>query len=184
MEIQVKKSAFQAMMEDGRLAHSEFQIEHFILKKCGITPWGRYQQALREIRARVKSLKQMYRQLGGATGEEAIALLELFGETERELKTFLAAALEEKRVLGDLTEERKAELEKDYWAKVLRFRVECEQAAERNRISLSLVESIAALPEDIRSEVTVGLDGPIPVLPEAKTLPPVDVDVRGLIEWA
>jgi hypothetical protein len=46
--------------EDHQSFHSEFQIDNFIVRKNGVTTWGQYKQALRELLSRESSLKSLY----------------------------------------------------------------------------------------------------------------------------
>lgn len=80
-------------------AHSPFQIDHFIIGESGETLWGMYQQALRELIARLQgaSHKPM------SPGQRA------------ECVRFLAIAIAIKKQFGEITQERRDELDRDMW---------------------------------------------------------------------
>jgi len=59
-----KVSKYEELFEDLELAHSSFQIHNFILgEEKGITDWGKYKQALRELHKRVRGIKQLVFQI-------------------------------------------------------------------------------------------------------------------------
>jgi hypothetical protein len=48
------------LLKHHRPGMSKFQLERFVIAREGLTAWGRYQQALRELATRVDSLKRDY----------------------------------------------------------------------------------------------------------------------------
>lgn len=55
---------YEELFKDLELAHSDFQIHNFVLgEEKGITEWGKYKQALRELHKRVRGVKQLLFQM-------------------------------------------------------------------------------------------------------------------------
>lgn len=46
------------LLADLRVGHAEFQLDHFVIAGNGVTLWGSYQQALRELRTREVALRE------------------------------------------------------------------------------------------------------------------------------
>lgn len=95
MSIELLRSLFA----DYNDRHSSFQIDHFIIGESGETLYGMYQQALREVSARICSSKD-----GSVSPTQQI-----------ECARFLAIAIAIKRQLGEITPERRDELDRDMW---------------------------------------------------------------------
>jgi hypothetical protein len=54
----IKESRLKAMLDDHQKYHSNLQIDRFIIYKSGVTPYGMYKQALRELYSRYESMKR------------------------------------------------------------------------------------------------------------------------------
>lgn len=49
----------ETLLADEQLFHSEYQLEYFIIRKCG-TPYAQYKQAIRELSQRVQALRGLF----------------------------------------------------------------------------------------------------------------------------
>lgn len=132
------------LLKDHQLYHSELQQDHFITKRSGGTHYGQYKQALRELFKRFRGLKELYynkEKLIIDTEEmeefvkveenkfelrrkklelekfkyDMIELEKNIQDTEREFKRFATQAHSLKAIIGDLTDEKRAKLDKDMW---------------------------------------------------------------------
>lgn len=129
------------LLNDHQTGQDDVQLNQFVLG--GRTQWGTYKQALRELYKRVRGLRQMQtdldlllidieeleRQITTEVGYEKrraeIQLRQKFGALEeanrslldlkREAAIFYRAAAELKMELGDITDERRTELDKHEW---------------------------------------------------------------------
>jgi hypothetical protein len=176
------------LFADLRGAHSDLQIDRFILAKSGGgTAWGRYHQALRELHKRWRGLKQIeierrrrdvdvrekeetIARLEGMAGEERgetrfdlerarIDLAELRmaeeegeraqAETEREFKRFFAHAAALKAEIGDVDDERRAQLDHEFWLRQLTIEASLDMATH-GRPSRGVLEVICALTKEDR----------------------------------
>lgn len=174
------------LLRDDRLYHSPFQMDHFITARAGVTTWGMYVQALRELRGRMDGLKQLAADHALAEIELArqertakhaeddldrreaevkagIARAKLAGlllnasETARELQRFYAQAeVLRARLPAELTPDVLAELERERWVELLKRRAAVELRAD-GRVSHGTIESVWALPPDQRAPVLAAL---------------------------
>jgi len=168
-------------LSDCQAGHSDFQVKHFILGKNADTPYGEYKQACREIKKRVRGLKDLAfkrkelvldmedANTHGDSGKNTAArkskamadlmrdnLDELDAQiidTERELALFADRAAELKAEIGDLTPALRDELEADMWTERLRRRAAAEILAAQAGVSLGTMETIMALPEKARKKI-------------------------------
>lgn len=170
------------LLADYRPFHSAFQIDHFIVGRAG-TPWGRYQQALREIATREDAQADERIDLaevelglehpelsieedpGGRTlgiYHEArlrihVGRLEArrerlrrsIADRQREIARFTALATALRAELGELTEERKATLERETWLWRLLFKAATDLIA-CGGLTTETVDLMIALPADLR----------------------------------
>lgn len=165
------------LLQDHRALHSDLQIDAWILQQDNWTPWGRYQQALRELHGRRLAIETLTREL-------ALALLDLedirrarpwFGanrrkrwsirleaqrcklrdlratlaEHHRERERFHHAASTLKAEIGDLTPERREHLDRETWMMRIRHKAAIDVLCN-GRIGPSIIGMIAALPPEMR----------------------------------
>ena len=130
------------LLADHQLYHSEFQQDYLITARAGGTTYGQYKQALRELFKRKRGLEELYserelliidiEELEATTsdnefdqGRNDVKFKQKRGhlydmdknvaDTEREFKRFYQQAVALKGVIGELTEERRRELDEDMW---------------------------------------------------------------------
>lgn len=112
-----------SLLRDHRRFHSPFQIRHFIIGRAG-TPWGQYQQCLREINARrMADIGDENRSVN--THEEKKDLIATRDERSRELDLFVKLAVQLRDEIiaehGELTPETIEALDRDLWMHRLRM---------------------------------------------------------------
>lgn len=131
------------LLADHRTGQDATQLGSFVLG--GRTPWGAYKQAVRELYKRIRGLRQMITDhdlllidveeaqeratdLAVDDRDARRAVIELrsmrgrleeseraIRDTKREAALFYRAASELKSELGEITEERRAELDREEW---------------------------------------------------------------------
>jgi hypothetical protein len=129
------------LLKDHRTGQDSTQIGSFILG--GMTKWGTYSQAIQELYKRIRGLRQMItsrdlllidkeeveERINGDDERDArravIELRSMMGQleesergirdTKREAAMFYRVAADLKKVLGEITEERRAELDRQEW---------------------------------------------------------------------
>jgi hypothetical protein len=166
------------LLKDYNPKHSRYQISNYIIALNGRTKYGQYKQVLREIFPRVNNITQALAEI--AILEQEIAILqeanyENFGDKYKiekikqqrkhvrlkqqkdhlqiqlkEFKEFYSIALQLKNELGELTEQRKEELEKEYWVITFKEKIALELACN-GIVSQNTLETILAMPE--RNEI-------------------------------
>ena len=161
--------------------HGRFQQDVIITRMHGKTEYGCYLQALRELHTRYVQLGSDYcerdllrvrirrkdRDLEKETDElEREELLikrrklsfrldDLclhIRDMEREFTRFYSQAVFLKSRLGELTEERRIQLDWEAWVFNVKFLVVADLLAE-GRLTMNTVDLLTACPEDIRKEV-------------------------------
>ena len=162
------------LLRDFRPLHSEFQIDYFIVASAGPTDWCKYKQALREIHSRQGTIRKYGREirklvikLEGLSSRpsgplEEIELEELtdalretmvsMKDCEREMKRFIALALELKEGLGEITDERRAELEERSWIEKITSNVRMDLQSAR-RIQPATAQSLSCLPVAMQQQI-------------------------------
>lgn len=171
-------STIEHLLEDHRKYHSAFQIDCFIIAQNGVTPWGAYKQALRELESRWTSLKMLYvKRLVLQDGRrlleedvkkdprilylereiEADELEKQIKDTEREFRRFLGHAAHLKKMLGELTEEQIEKLEEQEWIGKLRKKAALELVAN-GHVSEGTLDAILSLPEAAAEETSALID--------------------------
>ena len=164
--------SLNALLADHQIYHSDLQMDAFITGKSGGTPYGEYKQALRELTSRYRTLKDLYASrelLELATRKAEIELTQkrlaaqdleaTIADTCREFARFYKQAETLKDDVGELTPERRNELDVAMWV----HRVKCMAALDvltAHMPSRSTVELIAALPPDSRREVMHAINDP------------------------
>jgi hypothetical protein len=133
------------LFQDHQLYHSEFQQDYFITARSGGTLYGMYKQSVRELYKRWRGLKQLYadhklaqvdidelqhkissrdgtgfdfdrNQINLEKKTADIAELEKnISDTEREFKRFYQQACVLKQQLGELTDKKRNQLDREMW---------------------------------------------------------------------
>ena len=178
------------MLADFQPYHSRFQIEQFILGAKHSTPWGTYKQTLRELHSRHDSLASagVARELlvidieelstkktGGEydARRDAVRLEAMrkslaaadrnADDVRREYDVILARATELKAEIGDITDERRDQLEADFWYEKFR-RDAMLDVVLTGRIGRSTFELILSLPMEQRRRLVESLQKPPRIL--------------------
>jgi len=167
----------QGLLEDYQELHSEFQIENFIVGNQG-DRWAQYKQCLREIKARNETiisdtiqlkiiessrkhkmfswLKKIGRhkiEIKGAIGvDKFTALKNTIKERERELECFFKIAKKLKEEIGEITEEKRYQLESESW-KNKGIKLAAIDFLCSGRLSPQTAEFILSLPKDSQVEI-------------------------------
>ena len=144
---------------------SDFQLDTFVIAQNGITPWGSFKQILREIDTRREAieankeakLRSFVLRPWRASYRRRLDDLNRRAESElAHLYERLEAVSEE---LGDLTPERVETLEREYYVARFTLLAQTEIAGNgHGSISAGLLESIAFLPTEDRTEVLLRID--------------------------
>lgn len=172
----------EQLLADHQSGHSDLQIDRFIVEKGNWTPYGRYKQALREIAGRHNSLQEMredaelavldlddakvelQRELSGTTGfarkqiahnRQARKLEQIqraITTQQRELDRLVALATDLKQQIGELTPERREELDRETWSVRIRAMVAMDLLMG-GRPSPATAELLIALPADMRQPI-------------------------------
>jgi hypothetical protein len=181
----------QDLLRDYQKYHSEFQIENFIIKGQG-DEWAQYKQCLREIKSRYESIKEERAKVESAGIEpkqkrfywpskanklniklakksQALQLKELrntINDKQRELNCFVEIATKLKDKLGEITDERRQQLELESWTAKGR-RMAAIDRILTGGISHQTFEFILSLP--LKSQNSI-LDKILPNDPERRLL--------------
>ncbi len=183
------------LMEDYQMFHSQFQQDYFITARNGLTEYGMYKQALREVYSRYKTLKDLYfsrekvlvdidekKSLSEKDDDEFVrrkAVIEhrelLFSledreltisETEKEFKRFVEQALYFKNKFGNISEEDKKKLDEEMWfAKI------------REMCAVDLITSVRL--RNTTYEIIIAL----PSVTKNKILAEIKTEKDKLVEW-
>jgi hypothetical protein len=159
----------EKLLSDFRPEHSEFQMENFIIG--GGHPWGQYKQALRELSARHNAMVESGDQVrelkaridkerakwfgrGHVNGFESKlkALKESRKSKAREYCTFYRIARDLKRQLGEITPQRRRELEAEMWLDKAR-RMAALDLMTIGGIQRQTAEFLTSLPREQRREI-------------------------------
>jgi hypothetical protein len=173
----------ETLFADHQLHHSDLQLDYFITARSGGTPYGCYKQSLRELWKRFRGLSGMYaqrallaeqvahletlktkqerkrRRLLAAKRLQMIELAKSIEDTEREFLRFYGQAAALKPVIGELTPELRAELDRDMWIHQLRCMVALDIISQ-GRMRRVTAELIQSLPVDARRELLLTCFGP------------------------
>jgi len=168
------------ILNDHSSNHSDLQIESFNIATNGITEYGQYIQTIRELKVRYGNLKRMYceKELLEVDLEELqcnkdfannfdkkrneINIKKKFmsledisrniKDSETEFYKFYLLAKDLKSKIGELTEERKNQLDKEMWLIKIKLMAATDLKLCGNLRS-STIEMINFLPEDMKSEI-------------------------------
>ena len=157
------------LLADFRPEHSEFQMENFIVG--GGHPWGQYKQALRELSARhhgmiesgeqIKALREEAAKLRRRwfCGRKADGAEKKLNRAKRERKskareylTFYRIARDLKRTLGEISPQRRRELEAEMWADKAR-RMAAIDLISLGGLQRSTAEFITSFPAAQRKQI-------------------------------
>jgi len=164
------------LLEDNESRHSDFQIENFIIKKQGDT-WAQYKQCLREISSRHSSIKdseargkafvsaakknvrfKLWRFLNRkkVRGNGSVPDIKLtdgnLEDLKAELDCFLKIAEKLKAELGEITPERRYQLETESW-KNKGIKMAAIDILATGRISNQTYDFIFSLPKESQLEL-------------------------------
>ena len=170
------RKKIKELLTDYQRAHSEFQINNFIVGAAG-DDWAQYKQALREIASRfdqiedyplqielaeielkeIKARRAWFSKTKKARREIEIVRAERRieaskrkeKETRRELAEFVARAVELKAAIGELTDEKRRELEARSWEDKAR-KLAALDLISGGGISRTTSEFIFSLPAESR----------------------------------
>ena len=169
------------LLDDHQLYHSRFQQDYLITVKSGGTLYGQYKQSLRELYKRFRGLreiscdrkkieveiKQLKHQTETKTDkfETELDQIELerkimqqeegeriYSETKREFTRFYQQSLILKEKLGELSAERRDQLDRDMWEYKLKEMIALDFVSS-GRLSKSTYELINAAPKLIRNSL-------------------------------
>lgn len=167
------------LLDDHRLYHSDFQMDNLITVRAGGTLYGQYKQALRELYKRYRGLKQLYSEkellqvdideLAEVTTEnrfearrneinhktKLLSMDEMdknIEDTEREFKRFYAQASALKRIIGNLTPEKRDRLDREMWEHKLKAMAAIDIATS-GHLSNVTYEMITATPVQLRKQI-------------------------------
>jgi hypothetical protein len=175
------------ILKDDEVQHSDFQVEHFIIGKQGDV-WAQYKQCLREIKGRIESIRSIKDQIEvfrtKANGsrlfwpskknraidavnkkraiEQINNLLNDVIGTERELGRFVSLAEKLKAELGEISAERRYQLETESW-KNKGIKMAAIDILATGRISNQTYDFIFSLPKDSQLELFAKLSNQQPM---------------------
>ncbi len=162
----------QALLADHQCFHSDLQIDRFILAKEGGTPYGCYKQALRELSKRYGALKSLLldRAILQVDIDQTRSGLRLaqhkmrmdglertLKDTCREFARFYAHAKTLKAQIGELTPEKRAELDEEMWEHHLKSQMALDLLSV-GHIRGETIATVQTMPEDFRQAVRDVLD--------------------------
>ncbi|MCW5876469.1 MAG: hypothetical protein KIS85_06260 [Anaerolineales bacterium] len=208
------------LLQDHMTGMSAFQDDWLVTARAGLTPYGQYKQALREVYKRLRGLRELYaerdillidleekeiqvrdagqyddllRRRAGVEVRRLRMRLEEVGrtiaDTEREFLRFYQQADALKELVGEITPERRYQLEAELWeAQTMRL---CAMDIENfGRLRGVTFEQLCALPLEPRRRVEALLTRgetrkwllEQEPLKELEDLRPVELNVRRLVE--
>jgi len=173
------------LLNDHQMYHSDLQMDGFITAGNGGTEYGMYKHALRELYKRTRGLRELYiakertlidieekeakKTEGFASRRKRLDLLELNGrleetirnirDTEREYQRFYSQAYSLKQRLGELTTERRKQLDCEMWVYNLKSKMALQLLCG-GRISPDTIELVHALPLTQKREALAVLNDP------------------------
>lgn len=178
--------AVDTLLADHQLYHSEFQMDSLITIRAGGTQYGCYKQALRELWKRYRGLSELYSQLelvkididelsvkrsetdlarrrvAVHLARKRLTLRELeknVVDTEREFVHFYKQAAALKCAIGELTEARRAELDREMWEHRIRSSAAIDFITS-GRLSATTIENLCSYPSEMRKRLATDLLDP------------------------
>jgi len=167
----------EELLSDHQPFHSNFQIDHFIIRKSAPTAFGQYVQVLRELDARVEELKSAYVRIEKQKIEcsslesaiprsksreiHALDILEANRKLDheetmqtdrfREFARLYSIAVQLKEEVGELTQERRDKLDAENWETVLAERFVFQ--IQNNARDFDLSETVISLPDAMAKRI-------------------------------
>ena len=157
--------------------HSEFQIENFIIRSSGCE-WFQYKQALREIDSRANIIVALHDEkkafefpryklffLKTRRKSQLKIIEKKIFNVEAELKIFLRIAEKLKKQIGEITPERRNQLETESW-KNKGIKMAAIDILATGRISNQTYDFVFSLPKESQLEIfkTVSAIQPMGIL--------------------
>jgi hypothetical protein len=184
MVIKIREKDIDIMLKDLDKAHSEYQIENFIVGS-EVHPWHQYKQALREIASRREALVDQNEKLSFIESEikrferwrprfgrkKQIHYIRLTQEkrkrkklivdianNEEEMNCFVRCAAEIRHMQGfnSLTFEKRKAIEAEAWREKAKWMI-CLDLYCFGKPSKGTIEFITKLPKSIRRELIIKL---------------------------
>lgn len=164
------------LLDDHQIYHSDFQMDNFITIRSGETQYGQYKQALRELFKRYRGLKELcvareflqididelnekhndndfeIRRTNINLTKHRMDMEDLeknIEHTEREFKRFYAQANSLKKAIGNLTPEKRNQLDQEMWLHKLKSMVAIDYLT-KGRIGENAIAFIMSLSNDLR----------------------------------
>jgi len=179
--MKIEREKILEFINDNQNGHTNFQIDNFIVGKSGISYYGKYKQAIREMQCRYETLKGLYldRELKQIDIDEAnipkenkqtifdvkrdkIKLIKLNSElenmnknildSEREFVRFYQHCTYLKDKLGVLDQVKKNELEKQYWEEHL-LEIAVTDIISTGRLQDNTLNTLTILPKESKLKV-------------------------------
>lgn len=172
-----------SLLHDHEPGHDDTQIALWVIKKNGLTPWGEYRQCLREIDKRFSALENCVIDLDenrqriadlhvtdrGPVRDcalrraniEKLAILQRRRTLTRELEVFVELAEQRRSELGEITPERRVDLDREFWIRKLAFQAKAELLAT-GTMSANLLELLACLPGDEQAAILESIHATLP----------------------
>lgn len=155
--------------------HSEFQMEHFIVGSHG-GEWGQYRQVLREIAGRHPEMVKQAETISGLASDirnlnkrwfkrkakkeqleiKLAAAKKDYKSKAREYFFFYRIAKKLKRKLGEITPQKRRELESQMWVEKA-WRMAAVDLLSIGGLQRSTVEFIASFPRELRRGILADL---------------------------
>jgi hypothetical protein len=166
------KLEIETLLKDYERSHSRFQIEHFIIGSTGDT-WHQYKHALREIENRYRYLNELKdkKDIAGVPAKIKRWFFLRFSEKtsnikngdnrenddtildiERELNEFVKIAKKIKKDIGEITDERRQQLEFESW-KNKGLKMAAIDILSSGNISNQTYDFIFSLPKKAQLEI-------------------------------
>jgi len=172
------------LLDDHQTGMSQFQDDYFVTTRAGGTLYGQYKQALRELYKRFRGLRELicnYERLEididelketieNSTGfkkrraevdyKEKTLLIEeslrVVKDTKREFTRFYQQASYLKEKIGDLTNEKRHQLDVDMWEFKIKEMAVIDWITV-GRLRNSTFEFLHALPKDVKTRIATEL---------------------------
>ena len=173
------------LFEDLQLGQSWFQNSFFVVNKNGVTDYGKYKQALRELYTRYRALrdyafeirklrlqiKKKERELSVVKDEleKEIILVEkrelelkleetyrTLSQSKKEFIHFFEIAKHFKQLFGKLSEDDKDKLEQEFWMEKFKIMLSIDLSLH-GKPSQGLLENLVSLPIEMQNKI---LDSP------------------------
>jgi len=158
-------------LSEAETGHSIFQLDHFVTIKEGLTPWGMYRQALRELKGRYNALRSLV--IERIKAQQKIAKTkkplkkvewafrleeteERIAQNLRDFSRFFAHARHLKELIGDKDRDK---LEADFWQERLKIKAAFE-VMSTGRISESMSFLLLSLPKPMQETVSAFMVDP------------------------